>query len=104
MKVLIELGFDIGDFFGIFENILKKFFFKKVHYFRLWWLFIVAYCDFGELGVYLGLEFDIVWFVFCLRLNFGLFLVVRNVLKPSLCIVVSYDTDSIDNKQKMCEK
>ena len=78
----------MGEFFEIFENILKNFFFKKVHYFWVWWLFIVVYCDFGELGVYLGVEFDIGWFVFCLRLIFGLFSVVINVLKPSFCIVV----------------
>ena len=88
MKVLIELGFDIGEFFGIFENIQKNLVFKKLHYFWVWRLFVVDYCDFGELGVYMGLEFDIVWFVFCLRLKFGLFSVVRNVLKPPLCIVV----------------
>ena len=65
-----------------------KFSFQKLHYFWVWRLFVFDYCDFGELGVYLGLEFDIVLFVFCLRLNFGLFSVVRNVLKSPLCIIV----------------
>ena len=88
VKVLIELGFDIGDFFGIFENILKNLVSKKLHYFWVWRLFVVDYCDFGKLGVYMGLEFDIVLFVFCLRLIFGLFSVVRNVLKLWFCIVV----------------
>ena len=72
-----------------FLKIFKKIFFQKVHYFWVWRLFVVDYCDFGELGVYMGLEFAFLLFVFCLRLNFGLFLVVSNVLKPSLCIVVT---------------
>ena len=83
-----RIGFWYGWIFEIFENILEKFFFKKVHYFWVWWLFIVVYCDFGEFDWFMGLEFDIGWFVFCLRLIFGLFSVVINVLKPSFCIVV----------------
>ena len=89
MKVLIELAFDIGDFFGIFENIFKNFVFKKLHYFWVWRLFVGVWGRFGGLGFYLGLEFDIGLFVFCFWGFFELFSVVRNVLKPWFCIVVS---------------
>ena len=65
MKVFIELGFDIDDFFGIFENIKKNFFFKKLHYFWVWRLFVGVWGGFGGLVFYLGLEFDIGLFVFC---------------------------------------
>ena len=59
-----------------------------MHYFWVWRLFVVVYCDFGELGVYMGLEFDIVLFVFCFRGFFELFSVVRGALSPWYCIVV----------------
>ena len=78
----------MGDLFGIFGNIKKNFFFKKVHYFWVWRLFVVIYCDFGEFDGFLGLEFAFLLFVFCLRLNFGLCSVVRSALSPWFYIVV----------------
>ena len=48
MKLLIELGFDMGDIFETFGNIKKNFFSKKVHYFWVRGLFVVDYYDFGE--------------------------------------------------------
>ena len=65
VKLLLELGLKWGGIFGILKKFFKIFFFKKVHYFWVWRLFVGVYCGFGELGVYMSLEFDIVLFVFC---------------------------------------
>ena len=48
-------------------------------------MIVVDYCDFGELGVCMGLGVDIGWFLFCFRGFFGLFSVV---LRPWFYIVV----------------
>ena len=88
VKLLIELGFDMADLFVIFENIFKNFFFKKVHYFCVCGLFVVVYCGFGELGVYLVFMGVYLLFVFCFGGFFELFLVLRSALSTLFCIVV----------------
>ena len=54
-------------------------------------LFVGAWGEFGGLGFYLGLEFDIGLFVLCFRGFFELFLVVSDVLKPWFYIVVQHN-------------
>ena len=85
------MGLKWGGIFGILKISLKIFFFKKVHYFWVWRLFVGVYCGFvycGEFDLFLGLGFDIGGFVFSFRLIFGLFLGLRGALKPWYCIVV----------------
>ena len=59
-----------------------------MHYFWVWGLFVGVYCGFGEFGVYMGLEFDIVLFMFCFGGFFELFLGLRGALSTWYCIVV----------------
>ena len=64
-EIIDRIGFEVGWYFWNFKRFFKNIFFKKVHYFWVWGLFVGVYRGFGEFGVYMGLEFDIVLFVFC---------------------------------------
>ena len=53
------MGLKWGGIFGILKIFFKIFFFKKVHYFWVWRLFVGVYCGFGEIDLFLGLGIDI---------------------------------------------
>ena len=88
MKLLIELGLKWGGIFRILKKFLKIFFFKKVHYFWVWRLFFGVWGGFGEFDLFLGLGIVFLLFVFCFRLFFELFSVLKGALKPWFYIVV----------------
>ena len=64
-KIIDRIRFEVGWYFWKFKKFFKNIFFQKNALFLGLGLFVGVYCGFGDFGVYMGLEFDIVLFVFC---------------------------------------